>query len=284
MEKEKLNIMAKKFVPDGFKLEKDRSYNAKVVLDPDNPANFKRWKKNTNKVDLRGFDTRKEKELSLRQVLKKSSLGYIESEPDRFVAEGYETRRLIDSIADKIYDKESMIKEITSVWKRDNGLRSFWDSGEWITKGDWEALFKTGYIQGIIKNNVVEPVLSAIRDKYKVSDFKARQVFEKLSEEKINLIYQATRRGKIKQIKIIKKKKTINPILASIPRAKRQMSKGGIFYQRTKPQIWSKMQEKFLINNSKQPILDLFKVYNSTFSVKRTMGSLQNKIYRLKKK
>jgi len=281
MDKEKLNMMAKQIVPDGFRLESDRSRNAKVILDPNNPSDYKKWKKAPNKTDLKGFDTKKEKEKSTKQVLKSLNVGYIESDPERFVAEGYETRRLIDSVANKIYDRDSMIKALTEVWKSDTSLKSFWQDQEWIGKRDWDALFKTTYIQNLVKKNTIVPLLKQIQKQFNVSEGKAQAIFNKLPQRKKDQLINQQITG----IKIPTRRKQpkARPIFDSLPKAKRQKSKKGNYYVRTKPQKWSSMQETFLRNNINQKVDDLVKIYNNTFSTKRTKSSLQTKYYRIKK-
>lgn len=281
MDKEKLNRMAKQVVPDGFRLEKDRSRNAKIVLDPNKPSHYKKWKSAPNKTDLKGFDTKKQKEKSTRKILKSLNVGYIESDPERFVAEGYETRRLIDSVSKNIYDKESMIKAVTEVWKKDSSLKSFWREQDWIKKSDWDALFKTNYIQNLVKKNTVIPLLKQIQKQYNVSQTKAEAIYNKLPQaKKDQLIKQQVSGIKIPSRKKMKKAR---PIYDSLPKAKRQKSRTGTYYVRTKPQKWSSMQETFLRNNIHQKVDDLLRTYNNTFSTKRTKSSLSTKYYRLKK-
>jgi len=283
MEQKKLDRMAKQVLPDSFKLESDRGRNAKVVLNPDKPKEFKRWKDATNKTDLKGFDTKKEKEKSIREINKSLHLGYIESDPERFVREGHETRRLIDSVKDKIFDKESMIKAVSEVWKKESSLKSFWKEQDWIKKRDWEALFNTSHLQSIIKQNSVLPLVKMIQKQYNINVNKAQAIYDKLPQRKKNQLIQkhilGIKKPKTKTIKV----KKARPIFDSLPKAKRQKSKAGTYYIRTKPQKWSAMQQKFLKNNQNQKVDDLVRIYNNTFSAKRTKSSLYTKLYRLKK-
>ena len=83
MDKKKLDALASKVLPPSYKLEKDRDFNAKIILDPDNPASFKRWKDNTNKTDMKGYDTRDRGQPSTNELIKKMNIGYMETEADR---------------------------------------------------------------------------------------------------------------------------------------------------------------------------------------------------------
>jgi len=282
MEIDKLNRLAKKVVPDGFKLEKDRSRNAKIVLDPDNPAQLSRWKKATNRTDLKGFDTKKEKTLSVKQVLSKQKVGYIESDPDRIVRQGHVTRELIDSISDKIVDRESMIKEVTAVWKKDKSLNSFWDGQHWLKKSDWEALFNTDHMKNIIRKNTILPVLKTIQKQFNVDIVKAKNIYDKMPDDKkATLLKRTSNLGRLKE-QIQKPQPKVKPIQL-VPLLKRQKSRVGKFYRRAKPQKWTQIQKNFLNNYSNEKIDVIIKIYNNSFSKKRTMIGLKTKLYRMKK-
>ncbi len=279
-----LDKFGTQIVPNGVRLEQDRGRNAKIIHSPTKKGK-QAWAKNPNKSDLKGFDTKDRKQPSKKKIGNLLGLGYIETDPDRFVADGYVTRQLIDSVSDEIIDLDSLKQAVTKAWKTDNSLKSFWDKQNELKNADWEALLKTGHIQKIIKNNTMLPVIKAIQKKFNIDSLKAKQVYDKMpSHTKEKLLKQSVSKGTISKPKpkIVAKKQ--QSMIDLIPKIKQQKSKKGNFYQRTKPQKWSKMQELFLSNYKTEKIETVFKMYNDSFSTKRTKNSLQNKIYRLKTK
>lgn len=282
MDKDKLDQLASQVLPKGFKLTADRGHTAKIVLDPNSASQFERWSKNTNKTDLKGYDT---KQTSKRAIMKDISLGYIESEADRLTREGQESNRVIDSVADLIKDRQSMEEAIKNAFEKHKSLFNLVGKKAEIKSADWDALFMTKKIQDIIKNNNSSLLINYIKRKYNVDDQRAELVVNKLSKNKrLKLIEEASSMPSSKQpvTKIKVKKQSVQEKLG-IPILKKQKSKTGTYYRRSKPRKFSSLELQFLQNNQEKPISEINKLFNFTFAKKRTLNSLRNKLYRLKK-
>lgn len=274
-----LDKVGKQYLPEGFNLAVDRSRTARTVT-----KDVGRWRDKTNRMDLKGFDTRSARETPVSTIVKKirgirgrtsSGEDALFEEPLRFVRRGQRTRELLEDVKDEIYDFESFKVAVKKSWSTDGSLRELVND---ITRDDaWQLLYNTPLIQSWVKGNTDDLGIDLIMHKYNIERNRARNVFQKLDAKSRARLFKDTKVGV--RVKPTVVKVAVKPKIPML----RQKSKGGKFYQRTKPQRWTKLEERLLKNNKGKSTAKIFDIYRRVFSDKgRTDSSIRNKIYRLK--
>jgi len=265
---------AMQYLPEGHNLDVDRSYTAQTVV-----TDINEWKNKTNRVDLRGFDTKDAKEPSPRKLIKKLGIGYVESESDRFMRDNQESKRLLERYKTRIVDFQTFKKAVKEAWSKDMSLRNLLEE---MKEKDYEALFNTGEMQSWIKENVEVTGIQLLMRRMNVGEGRATRVWSKLPQSsKLKILKQ----GRLKPIGKRSKDvlSTTKGIQREAQRLIEQRARGGSLYSRTRPQRWSELQSRYIINNENLPLTRLLERYNQLFpQSRRTISSLRNKRYRLR--
>lgn len=265
-----LDDLGKQYLPEGYRLDHDRGFTAqKVTTDVD------QWKKSTNKMDLKGFDTRKLRESSKRKLLHTQGVGYVEQEPDRFMRSGQVSRKLIEKQKDKILDYESFKEVLKDAWGEDPSLSKFFTKHDSFRESDYEALFNTPVIQEWLENNIKNLAIPLLQKQLNIERDRAEYVFNHLTAKKKGQVLSAILRkgAKVHRIRMGKVKRQ---------GVKVRMASGKTYYRR-KAQKWTNIQVRYLINNHHLSTKEIVDYYNKIFTNKRSYSSISTKIRRLKR-
>ncbi len=282
---------ARRYLPDkgadNFRWRVDRALKAKKKP-------LSEWKKDTARADWDRYDTPDRKPLPDKRDLWKSKHHTRSSgeaalleEPERFVRPGQESRRLLESIKDQIYDFESFKKYARKVLASDKGGFDFFvkDIDLRGTDAGYMALFNTGVVQGWLKENTMGIATKWLRDRFNITDTRAKAIFSKLSQKNKDRLLISAITGKKLRVRLVKPVTERGKAKAYIPARPRirQVSRTGTSYLRTKPQRFTDMEVRFLHTNARRmPLLKLFEAHQTTFlQTPRTLLSLKNKVRRL---
>lgn len=206
---------------------------------------------------------------------------YIQTDPERFVKDGQETKRLIDQMKNTFYDFESFKLNVKGAFNNDKSLANLVDASD---DRDWKALFDTKYVQSLIKNNTEYKARSYLAQKLRISHEKAGIMLAKMSRPRYAKFLQNVN-NMDRAFDIIQKQKQTMPLTTSVSLNKvTQQSRNGTIYQRAKPVKWSDRQVQFLRNNMGRNTKDIYRDYVFYFKTfQRSERSISNKVYRLKK-
>ena len=279
-----LDKIGKKSLPEGFgskhphvdALAVDRRKQAKVVTD--DPATWRRL--GTNKSDLKGFDTKrspKTAEKATRRLLYDQGVGYVEQEPDRFLREDQQSRRLLEQNKDKILDYQTFKQVIKQSWGQDTSLNQL-VNGTYAKESDFKALFEQGIVQQWLQQNIENTAIPVLMRQLNIEEGRARSVWARLPARKRGKLLTKINQGQ----KLRVKRKTVIPTLKQGRVKLIKYQRGGKTFQRAKPVKWTAMQEKFIVNNKDKGIKYLFDFYNRIFKNPRTESAIRNKMYRIK--
>jgi hypothetical protein len=278
-----------KWFPEGHSLDTDRGREAQEVFTEKEVKKFEAWKKDHAHSDLKGFDTPDAKELTPRQVVKKitgrrSGEDAILDEPSRFTDPKTGAGADISKYSKQIRDFNSFKQVVKQAWGQKHGdsIKNLYDD---ISKGNLDEVLKTLYltkqVQSWLNENRKPDMIKAIMQRFGVEQQRAIRVFDRLSpsaKEKL-----LTRVIKSKEPRLVREPKKGISKRINIPMI-RQVSSKGKQYSRAKPKRWTDMQTRFLKNNRSLPLDNLIERYNMVFAKeRRTISSLKNKIYRLKR-
>lgn len=249
-----LDSEAKKYLPEGHALDVDRRFNAKTVT-----TSLEEYKKDTANKDLAGFDSRKQKEPSIKEIKKKitgenSGDDVLLNEPERLLKSGQLTRNLIEKDKDKIYDFNSFIDVVKKSWGSDGSLGVLLDNTR--KNESFKNMFNQPLIQSWINENTNHTNMNYIMKKFNVEPIRASNILRKLPTSAKSKLFMISRRRKIPRL-FIKRKRIIG----------------------RKPR-WT-TQEKNLLSKYRQFSLNqAYKIFDSTSPVKRSKGSFRNMYYR----
>lgn len=272
---QRIQELGKQVIPESTRLEQNRGKDAKTIFYPKKKGDFEKYKKMPHRSDLKGFDQKAQKEPNKKQVFNDLNVGYIERDPERILIESHVTKKLINSVSDKIYDRNSMEIEIKNVWNTDKSLAHLVKNSN---RSDWDTLFNLPEMQKIIRDNTFSPAIHQIRKKYNVGEIKAKEIFDGLNSENRVKLLKGVALGRPPTIKTAPR--LFKPRLPQIT----VRTKRGKVFSRSKPQKWTDMQERTLRSYSGENLDNIVRVYNAVFSVKRTKSAISSKLTRLKKK
>lgn len=268
-----------RYIPSEHALDVDRALDAKKIT-----SNINKWKQNTNKMDLRGFDTTRQKLPSTRTVLNREGIGYIEREADRFVRDGQVAKDLLEAKSSQIYDYRTFVETLREAWNADVSLRSLVDNSN---EKDFRALFETSRVQGWLRGNVRDVGIAGIMERLDISMTRATQLWGRLPDREKDRVIESVLSGK--RFSITRATRQVRQA-GTIRRARRRMVQQvgatGTSYRRTKPVQFTEMEIRFLTNRKRQdpsiPLRRLQEEHNAIFRrTPRTVSSLRNKVYRL---
>lgn len=274
---------------EGNALMRDRGIDAQTVFDP---KDVDKWlKAGVNKTDLKGFDTTDAREPSMRQLggqLKKGTgLGYVESEPDRFVESGMESFKALSRYKDEITGYDSFKKIVEKAWRShstgDKGLHHLFKE---MTEGDFVALYETSVVQSWVRQaprrderipqEVQNSIISGLMKRYNIERGRATTKFNELSPP--------AQQKLIDRFRLRSERDARRRMFVGIPEnaQKQTVAYRGRTYVRSKPTKWSPLQETFIRNNSGLPLKDLTDLYRHVFTTSpRTYNSIKFKRQRL---
>jgi len=282
---------ARRYLPDkgakSFAWQVDRALVAKKKP-------LSEWKKDTARADWDSYDTPSRRPLPTKRGGLKgkhhtssSAEAAMMDEPERFVKQGQESRRLLEKIKDNFYDLDSFKKEARKALGDDKGgFDQF--IADMDSKGSnrgYEALFNTPVVQQWLKENTQGAAIGYLRNRFKISDTKAKSIYGKLSEKNRMKVIESSFTGKrirIKQMPTVVVRGVTKPSIPVRPRI-RQVSRTGTSYLRTKPQRFTELEIRFMRNNAQRmSLVRLLEAHRSTFlQTPRTILSLKNKVTRL---
>ena len=274
---------------EGNALMRDRGIDAQTVFDP---KDVDKWlKAGVDKTDLQGFDTTDAREPSLRQLggqLKKGSgLGYVESEPERFVQHGMESFKQLSRFKDEIIGYNSFKKAVEKAWSShsqgDKGLHHLFKE---MTEGDFVALYETSEVQSWVrqappdKQKVSQElrgqVITHIMKRYNIERGRATTKYDSLSLVAQDKLLTRFRLRTERQAKRMAQPSRPEGILTT------NVSRRGKVHVRTLPQKWTPIQVTFMRNNSQLPPKQLHELYSHVFRTSpRTYTSIRFKRQRL---
>lgn len=261
-------VPSKKFKGHGVdRLATDRGKEAKTkISDPE------KWKDRTNTADMPGFDTKQTKEKKSRKILYDMGVGYIEQEADRFA----------DYLAGEtksIMDYETFKQTVDKVFEKD--LPGFYSPKRVIKESDYKALFDTQKVQSWLNENVKEIALPIIMRQKNIERKRAEQLWERLPARKRGKVLSNILKGQKIKIRTGRIKPELQAGMVKLRRMR--VKRGNKTYLKARHQPWTDIQETFIKNNrAKLTTKSMFELYNRIFSEPRTIGSIQNKRYRLK--
>jgi hypothetical protein len=235
-----------------------------------------------NRSDLKDFDTTNAREPSEREI--KSELrrtmgvGYVESEPERFMHPNHETRKLLEEHKAEIGDYASFKEVLNRVWGKDHSLKDLVKS---MTEADYEALFNTSTVKEWVDGNTAEITIQGLMQRFNIERKKAETVYEKLNVDNRRKILTSLMRGR----KITIRPEATQTPAPTTPRFQpptvTQRSRWGTSYSRAKPLKWQGIQTEFIRNNQALPAKALHALYNQTFSQPRSIIAVRNKRRRM---
>lgn len=282
---------ARRVLPDkgakNFPWRVDRALKAKKVP-------LSEWKDKTNRTDWNSYDTPDRRPLpDKRDLLKKkhrtpsSGEAALAEEPQRFLREGQESRRLLERIKDQFFDFESFKIAARKALADDRGGFDQLIADVDARGGNrgYEALFNTGVVKGWLKENTQGAAVSWLRNRFKVSESKARSIFNSYSDKRKEKVIEASFTGKrvrIRPTPQVVERGQRKPYIPPRPRI-RQLSRTGTSYLRTKPQNFTELEKRFLRSQApRMSLVRLLEQHQRTFlQTPRTLLSLKNKVQRL---
>jgi len=202
-----LDREAKKYLPESHKLDVDRLFTAERVV-----TDINEWKDRTDKVDLKGFDTRDAKEKSIDKVLmsnygvKTTADLVLMTEPDRFLRNDQESRRLLEKNKDKIYDFNSFKEQLKGAWGQDSSLLNLLDN---VTDFDkcLKPMFSQSVVQSWLQENIRPQLIQYIKKKFNVEPIRAMRIISKLDDSTRRKLYIKAKFKSLPKIRIPKARK-----------------------------------------------------------------------------
>jgi hypothetical protein len=282
-----LDAFGKIFYPEGTNLTRDRNIQAEQVFQP---KDVDKWlSEGMNRSDLQDFDTTNAREPSEREIKSKlrsqMGLGYVESEPERFVHPGHETRKLLEAEKGAISDYNTFKEVVKKAWGNDRSLR---DLVKAMNEADYEALFNTRAVQGWVEQNTSDVAISGLMQRFNIERGKATTVYGKMTVENRRKVLSSLIQGtniSLKDTSGSAPHPAPMPIAPPQPIASMsaltQKSRWGTTYTRAKPQKWSDIQIEFVRNNKALPSKAIQGLYNQTFSQHRSLIAIRNKRRRM---
>jgi hypothetical protein len=267
--KEGLMQKLKKLYPESRSLDVDREYNAQEILEP-TESNIKKWAKNTDRSDIKGFDSRiNPREPSVKSVLRsgKGGLGeprYIADQsegnvaPDKFAREDFEAGRLIKEQQAKIKDFDSMKSAISNAWRKDKGLTELVDT---MKEDDWQVMWNHPTIQHYFDRNTRPLITRYLMLKFKVEPARASIIMNKMNPRM--------------RSNLVRKLRTdyVNMVVKGI--------RMPTTYTRAR---WTKEETVFVRANLALPADEVARAYASAFNKRRTVSSIKYQQRKLKRK
>lgn len=190
-------------------------------------------------------------------------------------------------IKDKFYDFDSFKKAARKALADDRGGFDAFISDMDAKGGNrgWEALYNTTIVKGWLKENTQGSAVAWLRNRFKISETKAKSVYNRLSEKNKTKVVEASLTGKrvrIRPIPTVTERGQRKPYIPARPRV-RQVSRTGTSYLRTKPQRFTDLELRFLRNNApRMSLVRLLEAHRGTFmQTPRTLLSLKNKVRRI---
>lgn len=271
-------VIEEEWYPKGSSLATDRKIQAQTVFKPNQ---VDQWlKKGINRSDLQGYDTPDAREPSfkaIRSALHSSqTLGYVESEPDRFMHDRQQTRRLLEGVKDKVVDYRSFKIAVDEAWSKDKSLKFLVKN---MLESDYEALFKTPKVQQWLKSNTSTALIAGLMRRFSVDRDRAQAIYERMNEDSRNKLLAAFMHSRPLRVAPRIEPEPM-PRTPSVPLIT-QRSRSGRSYSRSKPIKWSDMELEFLHNNRQMPLRTLTDLHNNTFSTRRTLSSIKSRRLRL---
>jgi len=291
-----IESMGKDIVPEGSGLERDRNITAQTILDPNNAKDWLKYKQQHSKLDMRGFDTRKQKEPTIKSVIHSITghTNYIATDPDRFVKAGSVTRKVIDSVADEMKDFKSFKKAIEKAFMKDDSLKHFFENGKWVFENDFKALWETDHIQQIVKKNQRVPLVDYIMTKFDVEPIRAGKILDSMTaveqahllvKLETNKTYQKALKRSSGGVKIMRaeRPRPTTPAKIKMENMVRQLTKqGGNRYLRSKPTKWTINEIRIVSNYSHYTSREI-RLILERIGKQRSLSSIQTKRFRLRK-
>lgn len=264
---------AKKYLPEGMALSVDRFKDAEIIHDDIN-----KWKNNTNRSDLRHFDTKDAREPKVKDIVKRltgktSGEQILQSEPDRLVGQG-RAGDLLNQYKKGIVNFESFKKAIELAWKKDASLKNLWKEVKGSKDDVFKEMFNTTVVQQWLKDNNYGDIVSSLMKKFNIGQKRAERLYARLPPKKQQSLLNRVIEGK--KPRLVKAVAVKKPKIVKIT----QVSKAGTSYSRVKPQRWTTNELRFILSRRNRPVERVLEEYNSFFPENRTISSLRNKIYR----
>ncbi len=257
---------AKQYVPEGFNLDVDRAFTAETIV-----TDINEWKKQPNKVDLAGFDTKSRKEPSLKQI-RKAIVGrpsgevVLLEEPGRFVNPTHQTRKLLEKHKDEITDFNSFKEVVRKAWSSDNSLQNLLAN---VADFDTalQPLYNQKVVQGWVDKNTRQINIAFLIKRFNIEPVRASRVLNFLSPKAKQKLYRLAKSGRLP------KKVRFRIKSASRPRKpSRQCRK------------WTEEELRFIESNIHLPAKKVAELFKSALPYHRSVSAIMNKTYSLKKK
>jgi len=271
-----LDKEGKKYLPEGVALSVDRLFDAENIVDDINE-----WKDNTNRSDLRHFDTTDAQEPKPKDIVRKltgrtSGEQVLESEPDRLVSKGVAGDKLA-RYKKKINNFDTFKQAVEKAWNSDHSLKNLWNEVKGSKDEVFMAMYNTDTVQKWVKENNFEDMMSYLMQRFNIERLRAERVYNRLPiKRKDSLLKRViSSQGKVK---VVQKKVVKKPEIRRI----RQVSWKGTTYRRSKPVKFTDNQIEFLSRRQNRPLARVHEEYVSRFDF-RTELSLRNKLYRLRR-
>lgn len=270
-------VIKQNWYPEGSALMRDRQVTAETVF---KPSQVDKWlEAGVNRTDLEGFDTRAAREPSQKKIAstlyKRYGVGYVESDPERFMHPNHVTRRLLEDEKGRIADLKSFREAVQTAWDKDKSLKNLLKN---MTDGDYEALFNTRDVQQWVNRNSSEFIIQGLMQKLNIERGRAEAAYMRLNDEGRQKVMRRLVSGG--SIRFTRQQAEPEPT----PRATggiSQRSRGGREYTRSKPAKWTDLQLEFLRSNRGMPRKAIYPLYNATFRDRRSPGSINTKMKRM---
>lgn len=264
---------AQRYLPPGHNLDVDRRFTTQQVT-----TDLNRWRNDTSRMDLAGYDTRQEKEATPSEIRRATRGRWTDNfpadEPERFLQQGAVTQRLIQNVKDRFFDIDSFRLAVAEAYKGDNSLRNLVPN---MTTDDYLALFKQDMVQNWVKENVEGRGIQILTQRFRVAPQRAREIWNHLPPDRqlrvLGMGVARLPRPRLPQ--------EIRPVLPEVVTI-RQRSRAGTYYTRQKPIPYTNHQMQFLMNRRGLPSKRVVEEFKSFFNrYPRTDSSVRNKFYRL---
>jgi len=280
-----IDDIGKQYIPESARLATDRGKSVKKKNLVDDP---KEWvRRGTNRTDLRGFDTKSAKERSKKSVIKElkgirtattSGEDALIEEPDRFLK--YFPQQLSKQEMEKIVDFKTFKDAIRKVFGKDKSLANLFEDIGGKDTGYMEV-FNTDTVQQWVRENTDSLMVEYLMQKNNIERGRASDVWRNLTPVQKNKVISKFMSTKKVRVRTSTK---IPTLVDGKVKLISQRSASGRTYQRRKPMQWTDMQETFIKNNKQKGWIWVEEFYNKIFPQSRTLSSMRNKFYRLKKR
>lgn len=269
--------------PSGSPLDQDRKHRAQTVFKPNQ---IDKWlAMGVNRSDLQGYDTPSAREPSKRKIMgtlaRAGQVGYVESEPERFVHPTHRTYKLLSEHKDEITSYETFKAAVQKAWNKDHSLPDLVDN---MTEADYQALYKTGTIQKWLESNSKGVLVEGLQRRFNIERRRAEAIYERLTPDNRQKLMGSLLTGRRVQLRQRLPEAEPEPTPRTVAPAQamlRQRSRGGHEYSRTKPVRWTELEVQFIRSNRQVALQALLALHNQTFSHRRTLSSLRNKRQRI---